>query len=100
MLVHANYSSNTYLNDVALLYFATQFTFTSAVGSLSLPPQGTAFGDGLICTVSGWGTTQSGTRPTPEQKETLARLSYSEFSLDYFSSIPLINMVHKYVIYT
>jgi secreted trypsin-like serine protease len=60
VLVHAGYSSDTMLNDLALLYFATSFEFTSAVGKLPLPPQGTYFEDDLQCTVSGWGTTSSG----------------------------------------
>ena len=54
VLVHANYSSRTNLNDVALLYFATPFNFTSDVSTLLLPAQGTAFAGGLTCTVSGW----------------------------------------------
>ena len=65
VLVHASYSSRTMLNDVALLYFATPFTFNSAVGALPLPAQGTVFEGGLQCNVSGWGETSYGTRPTP-----------------------------------
>ena len=56
-MVNAGYSSATLLNDVALLYFATSFTFTSAVSALALPPQGTDFPGGTRCIISGWGTT-------------------------------------------
>ena len=58
--MHANYSSESMLNDVALLYFATPFVFNSAVGALPLPAQGTVFPGGTACTVSGWGTTSEG----------------------------------------
>ena len=73
VLAHASYSSSTMLNDVALLYFATPFTFTSDVGALPLPAQDTAFASGLTCNVSGWGTTSSGIRPPPEKIGVLRR---------------------------
>lgn len=60
-MAHANYSSNTMLNDVAILYFATPFTFNSAVGSIALAPQGSVFPGGTACTVSGYGTTSEST---------------------------------------
>ena len=61
------------LNDLALLYFATPYTFMSAVNALPLPAQGTVFGGGLQCTVSGWGDTSDGTLATPAQwNETIA----------------------------
>ena len=81
VLVHASYSSSTELNDFALLYFASPFTFTSNVGSLPLPPQGTAFADGLTCTVSGWGTTSYGNSGVAVRCSQLRALELWLFSL-------------------
>ena len=55
--MHANYSSATHLNDLALLYMSSPLAFSSTVQPLPLPPQGLVFPGGSYCTVSGWGKT-------------------------------------------
>ncbi|PVD36149.1 hypothetical protein C0Q70_03122 [Pomacea canaliculata] len=55
--VHENYQAGGYIYDIALMKLATPLTLTGRdVRSACLPEAGEKF-DGMVCTVTGWGST-------------------------------------------
>lgn len=55
MLVHEDYDSRKFLNDICLLKLVTPLEFTEFVQPVQLPEQGEQTSDGKPCTVTGWG---------------------------------------------
>lgn len=62
-LMHPNYNSNSFENDISLIYLSAPFDLTvPSAKAVNLPESYTVFDPpaGTIVTVSGWGTTSSG----------------------------------------
>jgi uncharacterized repeat protein (TIGR01451 family) len=62
VIVHPNYNSNTFDNDIALVKLTTPFTLNSTVSTIvPLTTEVGSFANpGVTATVTGWGTTSSG----------------------------------------
>ncbi|XP_075979210.1 transmembrane protease serine 9-like [Anticarsia gemmatalis] len=59
MILHPNYVSLTYDNDVAVMKTATPIEFNDVTQPIRLPNNNRPLEDGSIITVSGWGQTES-----------------------------------------
>ncbi|XP_012709813.2 coagulation factor XI isoform X2 [Fundulus heteroclitus] len=60
IIVHPDYNTRTNDNDVALVQLTSAVTFNDYVRPACLAADGSVFGDGLDCWVTGWGTTSEG----------------------------------------
>ncbi|XP_068227422.1 chymotrypsin-like protease CTRL-1 [Palaemon carinicauda] len=63
IIMHPNYNTNTYDNDMTLIKLSSPLTFPSdnKVAPVCLPDAGNTYSD-VTATVTGWGTLQSETR--------------------------------------
>uniref|UniRef100_A0A3Q2D1X0 Serine protease 27-like n=1 Tax=Cyprinodon variegatus TaxID=28743 RepID=A0A3Q2D1X0_CYPVA len=58
IIVHENYDSNSFDNDIALVQLDSTVDFTNYIQPVCLAAEGSAFPDGLDVWVTGWGTIQ------------------------------------------
>ncbi|XP_075121039.1 transmembrane protease serine 11C-like [Leptodactylus fuscus] len=56
IIIHENYISGVYVNDIALLHLANPITFTPYIQSACLPDELDFVPDNSSCYVTGWGT--------------------------------------------
>lgn len=57
---HAQYSSSSTQNDIAVVTLSTPLTFNTAVKAIALAAAGSSLPAGTIATATGWGTTTVG----------------------------------------
>lgn len=77
-IVHEEYDSVNIVNDIALIYLATDVEINEYVSLISLPgDEESLYAEGAPVTVIGYGTTESG-----ETSSTLKKLEYSVVSKD------------------
>lgn len=59
--IHEKFNNtNGLVNDVALILLKTQIRFNDYIQPICLPPKGAIYRPNMNCTISGWGSTQSG----------------------------------------
>ncbi|XP_075054438.1 transmembrane protease serine 11F [Mixophyes fleayi] len=60
IIIHENYSSDTHINDIALLKLSNPLNFTKYIQPVCLPETSDHFPDNSSCYVTGWGTLTDG----------------------------------------
>ncbi|XP_063812023.1 transmembrane protease serine 11C-like [Pseudophryne corroboree] len=60
IIINENYSSNTHINDIALLQLSNPVNFALYVQPVCLPDASDIFPDNFSCYVTGWGTLTDG----------------------------------------
>ncbi|XP_041830927.1 serine protease 27-like [Melanotaenia boesemani] len=67
VIIHPNYNSVTFDNDITLLQLSTPVTFTDYIQPVCLAADGSIFAGGLNIWVTGWGAIRSGVSlPSPQ----------------------------------
>jgi len=59
-VMNSAYNSNTFANDISLIFLDAPLELNTVVAPINLPEKGAELAAGTITTVSGWGTTSSG----------------------------------------
>ncbi|XP_058258466.1 serine protease 27-like [Hemibagrus wyckioides] len=66
VILHPNFNSTTFNNDIALLLLNSSVTFTNYIRPVCLATQSSNFPAGTNCWITGWGSIASGVRlPSP-----------------------------------
>ncbi|KAG1939193.1 tryptase-like isoform X2 [Pimephales promelas] len=60
LVIHPDYSSDTYNNDIALLHLSSSVNFTNYIRPVCLAAEDSIFPSGTNCWITGWGQTASG----------------------------------------
>ena len=56
IILHPRFDSVTFTNDISLLKVKSPFVFNEFVNAIPIPSVDTVFPDGMLCTISGWGS--------------------------------------------
>eukprot|EP00092_Neocalanus_flemingeri_P002808 GFUD01003005.1.p1 GENE.GFUD01003005.1~~GFUD01003005.1.p1 ORF type:complete len:431 (+),score=120.40 GFUD01003005.1:238-1530(+) len=86
---HPNYNGNTQDHDLSILTLCTPITFRKDASPVCLPSQSGPSYDGMVSTVTGWGTNSSGTlfQPNELMKVDVTTIDNTECNTAYSGGI-------------